>query len=79
MVTGPDRIRDEEQFAVYTIRGGELVELAMTSKEGIGVTVTTLVAEGEFRDIAGRQRPLGIRDRANCTWVIDPFALGARE
>ena len=43
MVTGSD-IRDEERYGVYTIRGDELVELATTSKDGIGQAITTLCA-----------------------------------
>lgn len=65
-----------DRFAVYTLRAGERVRLAETSRDGIGLTITTLVSEGEFRGLRDEQTPLGIFDRQERAWVINPWARG---
>jgi hypothetical protein len=65
---------DLDRYALYTIRNGERVRLAETSRDGIGVALTTLVGEGEFRGPLDEQTPLGILDRRDREWVVNPWA-----
>lgn len=80
----------EDRFAVYTLRRipyeegrgnrrgdrPRQVRLAETSRDGLGITITTLVAEGEFRGPRDEQTPLGIFDRQERSWIVNPWAGG---
>jgi hypothetical protein len=65
---------DLDRYALYTIRDGERVRLAETSQDGIGLTLVTLLSEGEFLDPFGKRTPLGILDRRDRAWVVNPWA-----
>jgi len=64
----------EDRLAVYIIGTyGERRRIAETSVEGLGITLLTLHAEGEFHK-GERALRVGVFDRETRLWVVSPWA-----
>ena len=72
-----DMVREDEsdRYGIYTLdREGNRQNIADCSARMIGPTLLTLHEEGQ---INGDDR-LGIRDRLQRTWIVNPYARGRR-
>jgi hypothetical protein len=64
-----------DQYAIYTRNiDGVRRELARTSLDGIGLCLKTLADESQIT----RDDPIGILDRLDRRWIVNPWARGAR-
>ncbi len=72
-----DDVRPDEsdRYRIYTRDiDGKKIQLADTSLQGIGLCIKTLHDEGQL----SKDDPVGIRDRVEHTWLVNPWARGRR-
>lgn len=60
----------DDRYAVYAVTGRTRHRLAETSREGVGLTIETLRADG---DLTASSR-VGVLDRETRDWLINPWA-----
>jgi hypothetical protein len=68
---------EQTRYHVYRVVAGEPIEVASTSRDGIGLALVTLRDEGQLTD----DDRVGILDRRDDDehgrWVVNPFGVGA--
>lgn len=73
-------VYETDRYAIYRVSrsGSQREEIATTSKEGIGTALVQLrfpTEAGEEPSITNDDR-VGIRDRLEHKWVVNPYAVG---
>jgi hypothetical protein len=75
LIVAAEDVRPDNRYAIYTRNiDGERRELASTSLTGIGLTLKTLHEEEQIT----QDDPIGILDRLDRVWIVNPWARGAR-